>query len=73
MTSNSYGVAVCRKEACRIQTCLQENGYQQEKCQDVINKLIKCCLEKTGAEEDIRCSAFLKGEKKKANNQKHFS
>jgi Mature-T-Cell Proliferation I type len=26
-----------------VQKCLQENQYQQHECQDVIDKLHKCC------------------------------
>jgi len=49
---------VCKKAACRIQVCLKENEFQEEKCQDVIDKLIKCCREKPQAKYDIRCSGF---------------
>lgn len=33
----------CQKEACAIQKCLEENGYQQDKCEPVIQKMIECC------------------------------
>ncbi|PHZ16069.1 mature T-cell proliferation 1 neighbor protein-like protein [Rhizopus microsporus ATCC 52813] len=33
----------CQKYACDIQDCLAKNNYQESKCQDLIDKLDKCC------------------------------
>ena len=48
----------CRKAACRIQLCLQENIYQQEKCEEVIQKMIKCCHE-MNVMDSVQCSGFV--------------
>ena len=37
-----------------------ENNFQESKCQDVIQQMIKCCKEKRYAERDVRCSGFIK-------------
>ncbi|CAI9736982.1 Hypothetical predicted protein [Octopus vulgaris] len=46
----------CKKLACQIQACLQENRYQEAKCQEVINLMLKCC-EKYGAKSNC-CDGF---------------
>lgn len=33
----------CMKLACAIQTCLQKNNYQEEKCQAQLQNLLDCC------------------------------
>ncbi|CAG8525039.1 9405_t:CDS:2 [Funneliformis mosseae] len=42
----------CLREACQIQTCLQENDFQEARCQNAIDKLLQCCekLLKSGGE-----------------------
>ncbi|CAB5198863.1 unnamed protein product [Rhizophagus irregularis] len=42
----------CLREACQIQTCLQNNNFQESRCQKVINELFNCCEEllKSGGE-----------------------
>lgn len=53
-------VLPCKKEACLIQTCLKDNDYQQDKCEDIINQMIKCCFSTPDASGLIHCSGFLK-------------
>ena len=33
----------CQKFACELQVCLQKNNYQESKCQEAIQRLVKCC------------------------------
>ena len=33
----------CQKYACEVQVCLQRNNYQENKCQETIKNLVKCC------------------------------
>ncbi len=33
----------CKPEACAIQACLAENGYQQGHCLPAIRRLVLCC------------------------------
>ena len=33
----------CQKYACELQVCLQKNNYQENKCQEAITRLVKCC------------------------------
>ncbi|WBW74417.1 mitochondrial intermembrane space protein [Schizosaccharomyces osmophilus] len=35
--------ASCQKEACNLQNCIQRNQYNQSKCEEYINSLLKCC------------------------------
>ncbi|GBB91596.1 hypothetical protein RclHR1_00190009 [Rhizophagus clarus] len=51
----------CLREACQIQTCLQNNNYQESRCQKVIEELFKCCEEliKSGGESPS-CSKIVK-------------
>ncbi|XP_077283217.1 uncharacterized protein LOC143909188 [Arctopsyche grandis] len=35
----------CKKAACRIQTCLRENNFQESKCADVLEAMRQCCLD----------------------------
>ncbi|GAA5959966.1 hypothetical protein JCM8115_004477 [Rhodotorula mucilaginosa] len=35
----------CHPEACKIQNCLLSNNYQQDKCEDAIANLYKCCAQ----------------------------
>ncbi|KAI9295887.1 hypothetical protein K502DRAFT_201176 [Neoconidiobolus thromboides FSU 785] len=34
---------LCQKEACQLQTCLQNKQYQEAKCQEYITALRECC------------------------------
>ncbi|XP_061391423.1 cx9C motif-containing protein 4 [Musca vetustissima] len=34
----------CKANACRIQACLKENNYQEEKCKEVLEQMRICCL-----------------------------
>jgi hypothetical protein len=34
---------LCKGEACAIQECLAENGYQQRACLPQIRALVRCC------------------------------
>ncbi|KAJ4173423.1 Cx9C motif-containing protein 4, mitochondrial [Fusarium falciforme] len=33
----------CHPRACAIQNCLTRNGYNEDKCQNVIRQLYECC------------------------------
>lgn len=33
----------CKPLACAIQTCIQRNQFQQEKCEHLIRNLYHCC------------------------------
>ncbi|KAE8246990.1 hypothetical protein A4X06_0g4776 [Tilletia controversa] len=35
----------CHPEACKIQSCLQKNGFQQERCENVVRELYRCCAQ----------------------------
>ncbi|XP_015121774.1 uncharacterized protein LOC107044419 [Diachasma alloeum] len=35
---------VCKKFACKLQTCLKENMYQPARCEVVIEELRQCCI-----------------------------
>uniref|UniRef100_A0ABD2VW21 Cx9C motif-containing protein 4 n=1 Tax=Trichogramma kaykai TaxID=54128 RepID=A0ABD2VW21_9HYME len=34
----------CKKLACKLQKCLQENVYQPSRCEAVIEELRQCCI-----------------------------
>ncbi|CAD7088984.1 unnamed protein product [Hermetia illucens] len=34
----------CKANACRIQSCLKENNYQEGSCLDVLEDMRQCCL-----------------------------
>ena len=53
MSSDKYGLVVCRKEACRIQVCLKG----KKNLTVVLAKLVNHCL-------DLFCFAILVIEKK---------
>ena len=40
----SEEIEPCKKQACKIQDCLQKNSYSEEKCKIDIQKLYECCL-----------------------------
>lgn len=33
----------CKQFACRIQTCLKENKFQEPSCQHAIEEMRECC------------------------------
>ncbi|GAO46644.1 DUF1903-domain-containing protein [Saitoella complicata NRRL Y-17804] len=33
----------CHAHACAIQNCIQKNGFNQNKCEGLIDKLYECC------------------------------
>ena len=35
--------SLCQSQACAIQDCLAKNDYQDDRCRDVINKMMECC------------------------------
>lgn len=47
----------CHTEACAIQDCLANNGYDMSKCQDKVDKLKRCCSNGV-MQESVHC-AFL--------------
>ncbi|PWZ03686.1 DUF1903-domain-containing protein [Testicularia cyperi] len=34
----------CYPKACAIQSCLQKSGYNQAKCEHLIDDLYRCCV-----------------------------
>jgi hypothetical protein len=48
----------CQRYACKLQDCLEKNGYQENKCQHVIKEIYKCCHRHR--EMSIVCSGFLR-------------
>ncbi len=59
----------CLKFACKLQYCLQNSGYVEEKCSSIVNELIKCCQENYSSfhndnlnvkEVSATCSGFIK-------------
>ncbi|XP_046676198.1 cx9C motif-containing protein 4 [Homalodisca vitripennis] len=34
----------CKPHACRIQKCLHENNFQEDKCRQYIEYLRECCV-----------------------------
>ncbi|PRP77146.1 molybdopterin synthase catalytic subunit-like [Planoprotostelium fungivorum] len=42
----------CHKLACAIQTCLQNNGYQQSRCQDALDAYNRCVEEQKKSTRD---------------------
>ncbi|WFD03207.1 hypothetical protein MOBT1_001896 [Malassezia obtusa] len=35
----------CKRLACAIQTCIQRNQFQQERCNSVVRDLHRCCAD----------------------------
>ena len=33
----------CQKYACELQVCLKNNNFQENKCQNALERLVKCC------------------------------
>ena len=33
----------CQSQACAIQECLKKHNFQEEKCEDVIQRMLECC------------------------------
>ncbi|XP_044730013.1 cx9C motif-containing protein 4 [Chrysoperla carnea] len=46
----------CKKFACRIQKCLQEHNFQEDRCQLEIEELRQCCVK--WKSESICCSGI---------------
>ncbi|EPY52464.1 hypothetical protein SPOG_05286 [Schizosaccharomyces cryophilus OY26] len=36
-------MADCQKEACNLQNCIQRHQYNQSKCEEYVDSLLKCC------------------------------
>ncbi|KAG5672209.1 hypothetical protein PVAND_002353 [Polypedilum vanderplanki] len=34
----------CKANACKIQTCLKENKYQEDNCLEVLEQMRQCCI-----------------------------
>lgn len=56
----------CKKLACEYQYCLERANLREEKCLNVIQKLIKCCQETYGETGRLKhlpvsptCSGFV--------------
>lgn len=47
----------CQKEACAIQKCLQEHNYQEDRCQQVIEAMKKCCKRESAINTEL-CLGF---------------
>ncbi|XP_016977136.1 cx9C motif-containing protein 4 [Drosophila rhopaloa] len=46
----------CKANACRIQACLNENNYQEDKCLKVLEDMRQCCLK--WHKESLCCSGI---------------
>ncbi|KRF97477.1 cx9C motif-containing protein 4 [Drosophila tropicalis] len=46
----------CKVNACRIQKCLNENNYQEDKCVEVLEAMRQCCLK--WHKESLCCSGI---------------
>ncbi|XP_013118175.1 cx9C motif-containing protein 4 [Stomoxys calcitrans] len=44
MSSSNTKKDPCKANACKIQACLKENNYQEEKCLEVLEQMRLCCL-----------------------------
>ena len=42
-TADEIRMSTCHPQACRIQSCLQKNTFQQDKCENLIDDLYRCC------------------------------
>ncbi|XP_022238423.1 cx9C motif-containing protein 4-like [Limulus polyphemus] len=51
----------CQKQACAIQKCLQENNYNEDACQYVVEAMRHCC--KKFYDNSKCCSGFQKPDK----------
>ncbi|XP_024086014.1 cx9C motif-containing protein 4 isoform X2 [Cimex lectularius] len=59
----------CKAYACKIQKCLHENKFQENKCQEFIEYLRECCV--IWKDQSISCSGIdiskaVKNETKKS-------
>lgn len=48
----------CQKEACNIQSCLQKNNYQEEKCAAQLRAMLDCC--RKYFDQSNACGGFKK-------------
>ena len=48
----------CLKNACKLQTCLERRGFDDQKCQNEMNFIRECC--ETWWESSIVCEGFIK-------------
>ncbi|XP_060652081.1 cx9C motif-containing protein 4 [Drosophila nasuta] len=46
----------CKPYACRIQACLSENNYQEDRCVEVLEQMRVCCLK--WHKESLCCSGI---------------
>ncbi|KAH8384639.1 hypothetical protein KR093_003769 [Drosophila rubida] len=60
----------CKPYACRIQACLSENNYQEDRCVEVLEQMRICCLKWHA--ESLCCSGIdlERSYLKKADNDK---
>lgn len=52
----------CKKFACEWQYCLKKHDFREERCQNLIEQLRKCCIEtfaSTSGPISPTCSGFL--------------
>ena len=47
----------CKKESCDIQRCLNEHNFDDQRCLDTIEMMLKCC--RVWREKSICCSGFM--------------
>ncbi|XP_011313536.1 cx9C motif-containing protein 4 [Fopius arisanus] len=47
---------VCKKFACKLQTCLKDNVYQPARCEGVIEELRQCCMKHS--ENSVVCDGI---------------
>lgn len=48
--------APCKRQACAIQFCLQQRGYQESRCSAVIERYYDCCRAVTAAKREADSS-----------------
>jgi hypothetical protein len=48
----------CKKFACAIQSCLEKNNYQEEKCKKQLENLLDCC--RKNLENSFVCEGYKK-------------
>ncbi|XP_037813965.1 cx9C motif-containing protein 4 [Lucilia sericata] len=64
----------CKANACRIQACLKENNYQEDKCLEVLEQMRQCCLK--WHKQSLCCSGiylerpYIKSEEKQTEEEK---
>ncbi|CEM03302.1 unnamed protein product [Vitrella brassicaformis CCMP3155] len=61
---------LCRRQACAIQNCLASRGYQQEKCQQVIDEYYECVARMEGKVEERKTDGRRKPDPQPTDGKK---